>query len=895
MKIALKKGKGYFRSLYSQTAVLLKKNAITTLRGANSPILRVGAAFGFILIIFLVDLALQADMADSEVYQNVFDPTVKIVEPIPDCSEDLYLKDSPTLPCYSLLYAPQNDPYVKEIVDNVISSTGSKPERFMGMTTADEMDQWMINNRERAQATVFLDIQLKNGVPFGVNYDLQTNSSVRYFKNKFQSPNFFSQVPVQVAVERESAKLIARYKNPNEKELSWSVGINSFAPPPMVLESRIPEFAGPFLYAAGMFNFVATLSALVTERQTGQRQGMRNVGMHEAAFWLSWFIWEIVTNFMTASLLVIFGMMFQFRIFLKNNYGLTFFLFFLFQTAMSNLAFIFFAFMRKPQFAVSVGFMIYFFGYIMIAVVVAGWPYDGKFKNGLNHVFYIIFSLFPWNLLAKGLTDFGDATATEEAPGLRWNERISYCVTSNDPADINFTAGSYKKPNCSMPLGEIYQWLVAEIFLFFALAVYFDNVYPNEYNNYRPFYYFLLPSYWFPSSRNTQKQFSNIIREREMTHNAASETNEDVLREENLLVEKLKRIVSGQESVQNDQDNMAMAVFGMKKTYRSPLNIFGTGFQAVKGVWLSVEEGQIFCLLGPNGAGKTTLINSLTGVLNASSGDALMFGYSVRSELDKIRSFLGVCPQFDTLWDTLSGREHLEIFSTLKGMSREEARVEAEQKLEMVQLLKDADKPVGQYSGGMRRRVSVAISLIGDPSVIFLDEPTTGLDPVTRRHMWTVIQEAARGRIIVLTTHSMEEADILGNRIAILSKGKLHCIGTSVRLKSNFGSGYKLLVQLNKEKISADPTHAETVMARLNPLIDLMPIDQSNDTITYSLNHNEADAAREILQKVEGCKEELGLKGLQLNLSTLEEVFLNVAKGQTGAQIIASSGVLEEK
>ena len=106
-----------------------------------------------------------------------------------------------------------------------------------------------------------------------------------------------------------------------------------------------------------------------------------------------------------------------------------------------------------------------------------------------------------------------------------------------------------------------------------------------------------------------------------------------------------------------------------------------------------------------------------------------MFGYSVQHELDKIRTFLGVCPQFDTLWDTLSGREHLEIFATLKGMSAEEARVEAEQLLAKVQLSKDADKPVGQYSGGMRRRVSVAISLICNPSVIFLDEPTTGLDP----------------------------------------------------------------------------------------------------------------------------------------------------------------------
>ena len=904
MKVALKPQQGYAKRLASQVAVLLKKNAVTTLRGANSPVLRIGAAFGFILIIFLVDIALQADMADNEQYKNVFDPEVRSMDSIPDCSEDLYLKDSEGEPCYNLLYAPKGDVFVKEVVDHVIASTGSKPSRFMGMDTSAEIDAWMDQHKERAQAAVFLDVEVVGGKPVGIDYDLQTNSSVRYFKNEFQSPNFFSQVPVQVAVEREGAKMLARHKFGSlsaEADISWSVGISSFAHPPMVIESRIPEFAAPFLYAVGMFNFVATLIALVTERQTGQRQGMRNAGMLESSFWISWYLWEVVTNFMTSSFIVLFGMMFQFRIFLKNNYGLTFFLFFLFQMTMTSLAFIFFAFMRRPQAAVSIGFFVYFLGYIMIAVVVSGWPYDGSYENGLNYVFYMILSIFPWNLLAKGLTDFGDATATKESPGLRWGERSSYCVTE-DFTSVRFIPGTYIKPNCSMPLDEIFKWLTVEMFVFMLLAVYLDNIVPNEYNNYRPFYYFLDPSYWLTRGWNAMDHFSGIVAEKATSDAAgrsASARNEDVVQEENELVDKLRRIVSGQEGLGNaseTQEGTAMSVFGMKKTYSSPLNPCGAKFKAVKGVWLSVDEGQIFCLLGPNGAGKTTLINCLTGVLKATSGDALMYGYSVKHELDKIRTFLGVCPQFDTLWDTLSGREHLEIFATLKGMSSEEAKVEAEQKLEMVQLSKDADKPVGQYSGGMRRRVSVAISLISDPSVIFLDEPTTGLDPVTRRHMWTVIQEAAKGRVIILTTHSMEEADILGNRIAILSKGELHCIGSSVRLKSSFGSGYKLLVQLDKGRMRQDPTHKEEVIAKLNPAIGFMPIDESNDTITYSLNHEDSEVAREVLEKVEQYKEELGLQGLQLNLSTLEEVFLNVARGQTNAVVLNNStGLLQEE
>ena len=133
----------------------------------------------------------------------------------------------------------------------------------------------------------------------------------------------------------------------------------------------------------------------------------------------------------------------------------------------------------------------------------------------------------------------------------------------------------------------------------------------------------------------------------------------------------------------------------------------------------------------------------------------------------------------------------------------------------------------------------------------------------------------------------------MGNRIAILSKGELHCIGTSVRLKSNFGSGYKLIVQLNRDKIRTDPTHAAEIISKLNSLIGYTPIDQSHDTVTYSLNMTDSSAARAVLESVEKAKADLGIQGLMLNLSTLEEVFLNVARGQAGAHVLSSAGVLE--
>ncbi|MEW5319079.1 MAG: hypothetical protein WDW38_010251 [Sanguina aurantia] len=220
---------------------------------------------------------------------------------------------------------------------------------------------------------------------------------------------------------------------------------------------------------------------------------------------------------------------------------------------------------------------------------------------------------------------------------------------------------------------------------------------------------------------------------------------------------------------------------------------------ALAGNWWSVAPGQCFCLLGPNGAGKTTTIKCLTGALPPDGGDALIYGRSVRSAagLAAIRSTLGVCPQFDVLWGELTGAEHLRLFAAMKGMAQGEVEAEVGLQLEKVRLTSAAKMQTASYSGGMRRRLSVAVALLGDPRVVILDEPTTGMDPVSRRHVWELIHSAKAGRVIVLTTHSMEEADILGDRIGIFVAGRLRCLGSGLHLKGRHGAGYKLSVAVS--------------------------------------------------------------------------------------------------
>ena len=220
-------------------------------------------------------------------------------------------------------------------------------------------------------------------------------------------------------------------------------------------------------------------------------------------------------------------------------------------------------------------------------------------------------------------------------------------------------------------------------------------------------------------------------------------------------------------------------------------------FWAVRGSWFGIREGELFCLLGPNGAGKTTTINCLTGALPVSGGEALVYGHPIAcgaTGMDRVRQLMGVCPQFDVQWGELTGREHLLIYGHVKGLRPSLVCGQAKALLDKVALGKSASARSAAYSGGMRRRLSVAIALLGDPKIVYLDEPTTGMDPISRRYVWDIIQEAKRGRAIVLTTHSMEEADVLGDRIGIMARGRLQAVGSALRLKQTFGAGYQVTV-----------------------------------------------------------------------------------------------------
>jgi ABC-2 type transport system ATP-binding protein len=195
---------------------------------------------------------------------------------------------------------------------------------------------------------------------------------------------------------------------------------------------------------------------------------------------------------------------------------------------------------------------------------------------------------------------------------------------------------------------------------------------------------------------------------------------------------------------------------------------------AVNGVSLKVAEGELFGLLGPNGAGKTTIVNILCGLLKPTSGHVIVGGFDVQKESARIKELIGVCPQETAVYPYLTGVENLELFGNLYALDRSTLRQRRDMLLEKMGLNQDAKRKVEKYSGGMKRRLSLIMALIHDPQIIFLDEPTVGMDPQSRRAVWDFMTELKReNKTIFLTTHYMEEAEALCNRVGIIDHGKL--------------------------------------------------------------------------------------------------------------------------
>jgi len=412
--------------------------------------------------------------------------------------------------------------------------------------------------------------------------------------------------------------------------------------------------------------------------------------------------------------------------------------------------------------------------------------------------------------------------------------------------------------------------------LFLLLGLYLDQV---LFYGLGPFFLFK-PSFW----KNCGPKGSAV----EKSHEDLSQPKDIVPRDDSKAPVDIQREFARADKAFADRGDgedqpLGLNVVRLTKQFS---NLLGQNpFTAVNQLSLTADGHEILCILGHNGAGKTTTINVLNGVFPPTGGTAQMHNMDVRYDMDELRAVTGLCPQHDILWPELTASEHVSLFCDLKGIDKDMKQAVIQAQLSAVDLWGVADDKSGTFSGGMKRRLSVAIASVGNPLVLFLDEPTTGLDPASKRHVWDLIRRLRASALVLLTTHSLEEADALSDRIAIMAAGQLCAIGTGLHLKNQHGSGYNLHITMEGEFVSEENIADLTdVFAKQIKGLELAHSNAGN--LSYRVPQDELKAFTALVQALENpdtCPKEVRDWGV--SQTTLEDVFLTLTEANaTGVQ-----------
>ncbi|XP_041378992.1 cholesterol transporter ABCA5-like isoform X2 [Gigantopelta aegis] len=613
--------------------------------------------------------------------------------------------------------------------------------------------------------------------------------------------------------------------------------INPTFPSPMVSVQLMPKDKytesldsiqiGSAIYFVLAYSFFINFLCvnLVAEKEKKIREGMKMMGLRDSVWWLSWALVYLFVILFVTIIVVVIAMASSF--FRNESLFMFFILMFLYGMSIINLAFLMTPFFTKAQ----------------VAGFVAG------FSTVIISLLHFIVSMTR----TPTLTGYDYSIS----PAGRWAlcllSPVAFSLAIDQGIFLDVVTGGMTFSNSKMgdfPLYAPIIMLLVDSFLYLILAVYFDHVIPGEYGpRYMP-WFCITPSYWCRKKRKIHRKRLKVAAQAE---------------------------AGNLEPVSADlASKVGLRIVNISKTFKDKK----TTIKAVDGLSLDIYEGQITALLGHNGAGKTTLINMLCGLSPPSYGTATINGMDVShsGDMERIRSMTGVCPQHDILYDELSCREHLEIFAAIKGVKQKNKASVVEKVMKAVDIEDQADVLAINLSGGQKRKLSVAIALIGDPKILFLDEPTAGMDPYSRRHLWSLLKNSKEGKIILLTTHFMDEADILADRKAIISHGKLKCCGSSLFLKQRFGIGYHLNMVVDPdcdddrvtEILRQHVSGIEKKRSHGKELAFTMPMAEvTKFPKLFAALESPVDQRQTLF-------ESLGIKGYGVSMTSLEEVFLKI-------------------
>uniref|UniRef100_A0A8C3XV28 ATP binding cassette subfamily A member 10 n=1 Tax=Chelydra serpentina TaxID=8475 RepID=A0A8C3XV28_CHESE len=588
------------------------------------------------------------------------------------------------------------------------------------------------------------------------------------------------------------------------------------------VQMRIP----PFRVAEGInydFWVVSTAMAFspliyfmslnVAKERRKFKELMKMMALQDLAFWFSWGLLYAGYILIVAILLTLIMKSDEFIYY--TSHSVMFFLFYLYGISLMSLAFLLSTLLKKPKLTGIVGFLFTLsFGSLGLAVLYKHVPEPLEWALGL-------FSPFAFTAGLVRIVHLEDAVKG---------------VDFSDFLEDSFSTLA------------IFFLLTFDALLYLMLAIYFDKVLPDKYGMHHSRLFFLKPSYWFKKRKNC---VSNDILDQE-------ENSDQVFNDH---VEEVPPEFRGKEAIRYGINNI-------KKTYKGKDKIVN----ALRGLLLHVYEGQITALLGHSGAGKSTLLNILSGLCPPSEGFAMIYKYKVSEmeDLEEIRKIIGVCPQFNVQFEVLTVKENLRIFAKIKGIRLKEVEQEVQKVLTMLKIKDIQDCQASSLSGGQKRKLTLGIAILGDPQVLILDEPTAGLDLSSRYHVWSLLKEHKANRVTLFSTQLTDEADIIADRKAFISHGRLKCVGSSLFLKRKWGIGYHLSLHIND---SCDSAKMTSLVKQHVPNATLS--GQSHEELIYMLPFENVDKFPELFCELDThtCQEILSYG---ISMTTLADVFLTL-------------------
>ena len=559
--------------------------------------------------------------------------------------------------------------------------------------------------------------------------------------------------------------------------------------------------------------YLRFINGIVREKERRIREGMKIMGLKNSAFYFSW----LITYFLIFTIISIFSSAILVGGFFQHTgFGWVFLWHWEFVLCLMALGFFITVPFSKAKQANIAGFLIAFL-----------FQFFGALNNSGN---------------ASSMQLLGMSFAPQTSLQLSGSQLI---ILDSIGLGLNKETVSLEVQGYKMTYHYIIMLL--DTLIFIISGIYLDQILPSEFGIRKHPLFCLLRN---KSSRKlTRAKDEETKRILEMSGNFEDvDSNSQAQDElnESIMVKKLRK------------------VFSNKKV-------------AVDDVSFNMYKSQIFALLGHNGAGKTTTISMITGLFEATEGSTKVFGMDVVEKLEEVRKIMGVCPQHDILFDDLTVKEHLELFAVFKGVNKKDIPQEVDKIIEDIDLTEKRNYLSKNLSGGQKRKLSIGIAFIGGSKFILLDEPSSGMDTSARRKLWDMLKNYKSDRVVLLTTHFMDEADYLGDRIGIMGDGKLKCLGRPLFLKNKFGVGYNLT--LVKKDIN-DPSEPIKKLVKKHVPQAIVSSDVSAE-VALQLPLEAAGNFKNMFDEIDSKLAELNLSSYGISVTTLEEVFLNVAKVTT--------------